>query len=129
MATKKVSPTKLVQRARAQMAKSRMKEKAQIQTAIGKGSGIVTAAGIGAFEDKIPVTFLKIPTKLWIASAAYLTSAFTKGAMSKAFESIGDASASIYTYKVAMQSRMKTEKAFVAGDENNSDETGYVEEQ
>ena len=123
----KQSSAKLVKRARSMMARSRQREKDAMNMAIGKGSGIIIAAGTGAFEDKIPVTIAKIPTKLIGAAGLYLLSAFTKGGVSKAADAAGDSLKDIYAYKVAMQARMKTDKPFVAGDDDD-DETGYVYE-
>jgi hypothetical protein len=121
----KGSNSSIVKRAKAQLARSRLREKQAVHTAIGKGSGIVTAAGVGAFEDKLPITIFKVPTKLIGAAVLYGISAFTKGGMSKAAESAADALADVYAYKVAMQTRIKQEKPLVAGDD---DETGYIEE-
>lgn len=123
----KSSQTKLVKRAKAQLARSRQREKDAVGMAINKGTGIITAAGTGAFEHKIPTTVMKIPTKLIGAAGLYLLSAFTKGGVSQAANAAGDTLKDIYAYKVAMQARMKTDKPFVAGDDEN-DETGYVYE-
>ena len=125
---KKGSTANIVKRAKAQLARNRLKEKQAMQTAVGKGSGIITAVGIGAFENKLPAVIFKIPTKLIAAAVLYGVSAYTKGGMSKAAESAGDAMADIYAYKVAMQARMKQASPFVAGDGDEEDETGYVEE-
>lgn len=113
-----------LQRLQTRVTNARKKEEQSVQTAIGKGSGLIVAAGVGAFEDKIPVTLAKIPTKLIGAAVLYLISAYTKGGTSKAADSAGDALKDIYAYKVAMQARLKEKAPFVAGEED--DETGYI---
>ena len=104
---------------------SRERERTAIQSAIGKGSGLVVAAGVGAFEAKVPATIAKIPTKLIGAGILYLIAAYTKGTASKIADSAADSLKDIYAYKVAMQARMGQASPFIAGTDED-DETGYV---
>ena len=120
--------TTALARLQSRITNAKKKEKAMFDLAIGKGAGVITAAGTGAFEHKIPATFAKIPTKLIGAGVLYLISAYTKGTVSTAANAAGDAVKDIYAYKVAMQARMGTAKPFVAGDDDNEDGTGYVVE-
>lgn len=120
--------TTALARMQSRITNAKKKEKAMFEMAIGKGAGVITAAGTGAFEHKIPSTIAKIPTKLIGAGLLYLISAYTKGGVSTAANAAGDAVKDIYAYKVAMQARMGQASPFVAGDDDNEDGTGYVVE-
>lgn len=120
--------TTALARLQSRITNAKKKERAMFDMAIGKGAGVITAAGTGAFEHKIPATVAKIPTKLIGAGVLYLISAYTKGAVSTGANAAGDALKDIYAFKVAMQARMGTAKPFVAGENDEGDETGYVVE-
>jgi hypothetical protein len=107
----------LVHRARVQMARVRAREKLTTNLAIEKATGIGAAVGIAAVETKIPLSIIKVPTKIWLAALAYVGSAMTKGALSKALESVGDAASHVYAYKASAQVRDKQASPLIAGED------------
>lgn len=135
MAKSKSTPSQLAKRATDRLRNMKRKEKENLHIAIGKGSTVASSIGIGAFEDRLPKTIFKIPTKIILAGAAYLGAAYTKNGVSKALEGMGDSATAIYSYKVAMQTRLKESSPWVAGalngenSESESDETGYIWEE
>jgi hypothetical protein len=112
--------TKLLQRARAQMARVREKEKQTTVLAIEKAAGLGTSIGLAMLSDKIPVSVMGIPTKLAISAAAYVGAVMTKGNFQKGLESIGDASSHVYAYLAALKVKQGESKPWVAGDDDDS---------
>jgi hypothetical protein len=121
--------TELMKRAQQSMARAKAKEQATTHMAVSKGAGLATSVGLALASNKLPVSIANIPTKLLIAGAAYLGAYMTKGNVRRALESTGDASSNIYAYLAALKVKAGESKAWVAGDDDETDdESGYVVE-
>lgn len=105
-------------RTRNQLANVKSREKERMSAVIEKGSMTVTSILMGAFEDKMPYTVAKIPTKVWLGTASYVLAAVVPPKwLSAIFEGAGDSLFATYEYKSAMQVAKKLPSPFVAGDE------------
>lgn len=111
-------------RANQAMARARVKSQLTKQVAIQRAGLVVSSAALAEIERHIPVTLLKIPTKLWIAGAAYIFASMSRGAMSKAFLGAADGISAVYSYKAAYNVKTKRESPMVAGE---AEDDSYIE--
>lgn len=124
----KQTASKLLVRARQSMARARAKEKQTVHLAVEKGTSLGTAVALAMLSDKIPVSVMGLPTKLLIAGGGYVGAMLTRGNLSRAMESVGDSSSTIYAYLAAMKVKAKEAQPFIAGNEYSDDDTGFIEE-
>lgn len=106
-------------RARASIARARMKSK-RMENSLVEGLSTVSAgAAIAELERHAPAEFLNIPTKLWFAALSYVGAAYVgKGFLSSFFKGLGDANLAVYAYKVSTKIRAGESQPFVAGYED-----------
>jgi hypothetical protein len=108
-------------RANQAMARARAKTKVTQHVAVQRAGLIVTSAALAEIEQHVPPTILKIPTKIWIAGAAYIFASLAKGSLSKALIGAADGAAAVYAYKAAYNVKSGKESPLIAG------EAGYIE--
>jgi hypothetical protein len=114
----------VLQRAHALSTRARTRAKSTEHIAVQRAGCIVAAAGLAELEQHVPPTFVKIPTKLWLAAFGYVLAVFTKGNVSRVALGASDGIAAVYAYKAAYQVRAKTANPMVAG----VGEVGYITE-
>lgn len=116
-------------RARATISNARMKAKEKEQAAVEALSTVAAGAAISELERQLPVEFLRIPTKLWMAGLFYIGSAYLqKGYLASALKGMGDANLAIYSYKVTANVRSNAPAPLVAGElQGLPEEDGYFE--